>query len=201
MNTLEAITARRSVKHYDPDFVIPETDINILLDHMIKSPTSYNIQHWRFVLVDDPALKTELCEAAWGQTQVKEASIVFVLCADTKAWEKDPERYWQNAPTDTKDMLVSMLTDFYKGKELLQRDEALRSVGIAAQTTMLTAKALGYDSCPMIGFDADAIAKLINLPEDHIVGMLLPVGKALESARPRGGQLPLSEVVVRNRFA
>ena len=53
-----------------------------------------------------------------------------------------------------KAMLVQMLTDFYAGKPQLQRDEAVRSCGMVAQTIMLAARALGYDSCPMIGFDA-----------------------------------------------
>lgn len=93
-----------------------------------------------------------------------------------------------------------MIHDFYHGKEQLQRDEALRSVGILAQTTMLAAKAMGYDSCPMIGFDADKVAELVNLPEDHLVGMMLSIGKATEAAWPKGGQLPLNEILVQNQF-
>ena len=97
-------------------------------------------------------------------------------------------------------MLISMITDFYGGNEQLQRDEAMRSVGIAAQTIMLTSKDMGYDSCPMIGFDPDAVAKIINLPENHLISMLLVIGKATQPARPRSGQLPLSEVLVKDNF-
>ena len=60
---------------------------------------------------------------------------------------------------------------------------------------------MGYDTCPMIGFDADAVAKLINLPTDHAVGMLLTIGKAAKPAYPKGGFLPQSEIVIENRFA
>jgi len=66
---------------------------------------------------------------------------------------------------------------------------------------MLAAKAMGYDSCPMVGFDFDAVGKLVNLPEDHVIALMVSVGKAVEPARPRGGQLPLDEVVVTDRFA
>ncbi len=83
----------------------------------------------------------------------------------------------------------------------MQRDEAMRSCGIAAQTLMLAARTLGYDSCPMIGFDPDAVAKLIRLPGDHVVAMMLAIGKATAPANPRGGQLPLEEVLLINRFA
>ena len=90
---------------------------------------------------------------------------------------------------------------FYEGKEQLQRDEAMRSCGIAGQTIMLAAKAMGYDSCPMIGFDQVKVAEIINLPSDHVIGFMIAVGKAVKPAMPKGGQLGLSEVVVQDRFA
>ncbi len=76
----------------------------------------------------------------------------------------------------------------------------MRSVGIAAQTIMLAAKAMGYDSCPMIGFDPKAVASLIHLPADHTIGMMISVGKATKPAQPKGGFLPFSEVVIENHF-
>jgi nitroreductase len=94
-----------------------------------------------------------------------------------------------------------MIVQFYDGKEQLQRDEAMRSCGIAGQTLMLAAKAMGYDSCPMIGFDPEKVAEIIHLPEDHVLGFMITVGKALNPARPRGGQLPLTDVVIKNQFA
>ena len=200
MDTLTAIKARRSVKHYDADFVIPKQDIDTLLEHAIESPTSFNIQHWRFVLVEDKSLRSQVREAALDQAQVTDASLLFILCADLNAWDREPARYWENAPAEARNILVPMIQPFYKDKEQLQRDEALRSVGIAAQTIMLGAKAMGYDSCPMIGFDADKVAELINLPDDHMVGMILVVGKATKPAWAKPGQLSLSEVVITDRF-
>ncbi len=200
MNTLEAIKARRAVKHYDPDFVMPQEDIDTLLEHVILAPTSFNIQNWRFVLVEDKELREKIREAAWNQAQITEASLLFVMCADVRAWDKNPERYWKNAPKEIQDILVPKIQPFYEGKEQLQRDEALRSIGIAAQTIMLAAKSMGYDSCPMIGFDPEKVAELINLPEDHMVGMLVVVGKATKPAWPKPGQLPLSDVSIKNRF-
>lgn len=88
----------------------------------------------------------------------------------------------------------------YDGKEQLQRDEGIRSNGLAGQTIMLAAKAMGYGSCPIIGFDPADVAKLINLPEDHVIGFMISVGKATQPARPKGGQLRLDEVVIHDRF-
>ena len=197
METLQTIRERRAVKHFDPEFKMPQEDIDQLFEHALQAPTSFNIQNWRFVWVEDAAAREKLREAAWDQAQVTEASMVLVLCADLKAWDKEPQRYWRNAPQAAQDMLVPMIKPFYEGKEELQRDEAMRSVGIVAQTLMLTAKAMGYDSCPMIGFDPQKVAELIELPEDHTIGMMLTIGKAIKPAWPKPGQLPLEEVLVR----
>jgi len=76
----------------------------------------------------------------------------------------------------------------------------MRSIGIAMQTIMLAAKSLGYDSCPMIGFDFDAVATLINLPADHVIGPMIAIGKGTKKPWPKPGQLALDEVVVTDRF-
>lgn len=201
MDTLTAIQERRSVKHYDTSFSMPEDDAQRLLDMALLSPTSFNIQNWRFVRLSDPGQKKAVRAAAWDQAQVEEAHLMLVLCCDLKSWQKDPARYWRNAPQEVQQQIVPMIGQFYENAgEQVQRDEVMRSCGIAAQTLMLAAKSMGYDSCPMIGFDAGQVAELIHLPEDHVIGMMLAIGKAAQPARPRGGQLDKSEVVVTDRF-
>lgn len=200
MDALKAITERRSIKSFDPKHKMTQDEIDSLLSHALLSPTAFNIQNWRYVLVSDPQQREQLKEAAWGQSQVTDCSLLIVLCADLKAWSKSPERYWRNADEDSRKMLVSMIHDYYGGKEQIWRDEAMRSCGIAAQTLMIAAKAMGYDTNPMDGFDFDKVSKIINLPSDHIVTMFVAVGKSIEPARARGGQLPLSEVIVNDRF-
>ena len=200
MQTLEAIKERRSIKHFDPSHKLTETEIQNLFEMAKLSPTSFNIQNWRFVYVDDKEVQAQLKSAAWNQAQVEEASGVVVLCADLKASEKDPQRYWKDDDQSVQDAIVPMIRKFYEANESLQRDEALRSCGIAAQTIMLTAKDMGYDSCPMIGFDSQKVAEIINLPKDHIVTMMITIGKATQAAKPRSGSLKLSEVLIRNKF-
>jgi nitroreductase len=123
------------------------------------------------------------------------------MTADLKAWKKAPERYWRDAPQEVADLLVNWMGPFYQGKDELQRDEAMRSCGLAGQTIMLAAKAMGYDSCPMIGFDPLQVAALIKLPDDHVIGFMIAVGKATKPAWPKPGQLPLEEVIVHNQFS
>ncbi len=200
METFDAITQRRAVKHYDANYRMSEEEIESLLSLAVLSPTAFNIQNWRFVVVSDPELRREIRAVAWDQAQVTDASLLIVMCADLKAWEKEPERYWCNAPVEVRDFLVPAIGDYYRGRDQVQRDEAMRSCGIAAQTLMLAAKDMGYDSCPMDGFDFDAVGKLINLPEDHVIAMFVAVGKCIKEANPRGGQLSLDEVIINNKF-
>ena len=200
MNTFDTIKERRSVKHYDSDHKLTDEEINQILSLAILSPTSFNIQNWRFVLVKNPEIRKEIRSVAWDQTQVTDASLLLVICADLKSWMKNPAQYWKNAPKEAQDFLVPAIETFYEGKEELQRDEAMRSCGIAAQTIMLAVKSMGYDSNPMIGFDPQKVAKIINLPKDHVISMLMVIGKQTKPAMPRGGQLPLDSIVFTNRF-
>ncbi len=145
-------------------------------------------------------LRKQIRAVSWDQAQVEEASILIVLTADLKSWAKEPARYWKNAPKPVQDFLVPCIGQYYDGNEQVQRDEAMRSCGMAAMTLMLAAKEMGYDTCPMDGFDFDAVAKLLNLPADHIPTMFVVVGKAVKEAWPRGGQLAMNEVVIKNKF-
>jgi len=200
MNTKDAIRSRRAVKHFDDKHVMPESDERELLSLALLSPTAFNIQNWRFVVVKDKSLLNDIRDAAWGQAQVTDSSLLVVMCADLKAWEKGPERYWVNTPKEVQDFMLPAIDNYYRGKDSVQRDEAFRSCGIAAQTLMLAAKELGYDSCPMDGFDFEKVAELIQLPDDHVVSMFVAIGKGLKEAWPRGGQLDMNEVVIRDRF-
>lgn len=200
MNVSLAIEQRRAVKAYDRDHRMSEAEKERLFSLAMLSPTAFNIQNWRFVVLEDPELRQQVRAAAWDQAQVTDASLLVVLTADLKAWEKEPARYWKDAPEPVRDYLVPAIDQYYRGREQVQRDEAMRSCGIAAMNLMLAAKEMGYDSCPMDGFDFDEVGRLINLPPDHVIAMFVAIGKGTREPYPRGGQLPMSEVVIRDRF-
>ena len=200
MDTLSAIKERRSIKHFDPNHQMTEAQIQSLMEYTLLSPTSFNMQNWRFVVVKDQELKNQLKAASYNQSQVADASIVILICGDLQAWAKEPERYWRNAPEAVQSQIVPMIGGFYKDNQQLQRDEAMRSAGIAGQTIMLAAKAMGYDTCPMIGFNPQQVAEIVNLPEDCVLGFMVVVGKATETAKARSGQLPMEEVVYFDKF-
>lgn len=200
MELFDAINQRRSIKAYDPEHRMTDAEIEQLLTLAIQSPTSFNIQHWRFVVVREAELRKQIRAVGNDQAQMTDASILIVMTADTKAWQKNPARYWQNAPKEVADLLVNWMGPFHEGREQLQRDEAMRSIGMAMQTIMLAAKGMGYESCPMIGFDFEPVAELINLPEDHVLGPMIAVGKGIKDPWPKPGQLPLGEVVFHDKF-
>ena len=200
MELFDAIYQRRAIKAFDPAYTISSDDEKKLFEAAIQAPTSFNIQHWRFVVVRDKDLRTELRKLGNDQAQITDSSLLVIMTADMKAWQKNPARYWTEAPKEVADLLVGWMGPFHDGREWLQRDEAQRSIGMAMQTLMLAAKGIGLDSCPMIGFDIEAVAKLINLPAGHVMGPMVAIGKGTKAPWPKPGQLTLNEVLVNNKF-
>jgi nitroreductase len=200
MEFSKAMQTRRAVKHFDSDHVIPQKTLDQFWDIVQQAPSSFNIQHWRIIDVEDMEVRKKIRAAAWDQAQVTEASKCLIICGDIKAWQKRPEQYWSSAPQAVSDVLVPMIGGFYEGKDQLQRDEVMRSCGIMAQSMMLAATSLGYDSCPMIGFDAEAVANIIKLPSDHAIGLMLVIGKGIKAAHPKGGFMGLNAIRKSNSF-
>ncbi len=112
MKTSEAIRSRRAVKHFDASHVMTTEEANEILSLAVLSPTAFNIQNWRFVVVDDTDLRRKIREVAWDQSQVTDTSLFIVLCADLKAWEKQPGRYWVNAPKEVQEFMVPAIDYF-----------------------------------------------------------------------------------------
>lgn len=200
MDVRTAIETRRAIKQFDANHTMTEREIDELMSLTLLSPTAFNIQHWRFVLVRNPELREAIRAVSWMQPQITEASLFVIICADLQAWEKRPDRYWRNAPDDVREGIVAAIGGYYGGRSQAQRDEAMRSCGIAAQTLMLATRAMGYDSCPMDLSDFDEVAKLIRLPEGHAVAMFVAIGKGIREPWPRAGQLPAEEVVWVDHF-
>lgn len=199
MELLDTIRARRSVKHYDPDHRLTESELRHLLSNSVLAPSSFNMQNWHFVVVTDRAVQEQICAAGWNQAQLRDASATIVVCGNLKGWE-NTERYLRKAPEDVKKMFGGMIPGLYGNNQQLERDEAVRSVGLVAMNLMLIAKDMGYDSCPMIGYDAVKVAEVVELPEGVPPLMIITVGAAKEAARPRMGLLNLEEVVSIDRF-
>ena len=200
MDTFDAIKTRRAIKKFDNTYKMSDEQVQSLMKLTLLSPTSYNQQNWRFVTVTDQTVKEQIHVAARNQAQPLDGSLVILLCGNMSAWKDDPMRYWKNHPLENQEHVRDAMHKKYSDSPQNRRDEAMRSCGFAAQTIMLAAKQMGLDSCPMVGFEYDEMAKIINLPDDHIIVMMIVVGKAASPAAERGGQLSLDEVVFENKF-
>ncbi|BAO94170.1 nitroreductase family protein [Caballeronia insecticola] len=200
MDTFQAIRERRAIKSFDATHRFSQQEEDLLIDMATQAPSSFNIQHWRLVNVKDTELRARIRAAAVDQPQVTDASLLYVICADVKAWQKEPNRYYRNAPQEVQNLLVPWMKDFYEYNEQLQRDEAVRSASFIAHTMMLSAKAMGYDSCPLIGFNPIEVARLINLPDNHIIAMMLAIGKGTNLPWPKPGYVDRKEILFENSF-
>ncbi|WP_044873099.1 nitroreductase family protein [Pseudomonas sp. LFM046] len=200
MHIDEAIRSRRAIKGYDTSHSLSREEKDELLQLALLAPTAFNLQHVRLVEVSDPALRQRIRDVAWDQAQVTEASMLVIVCARLDAWEKDAARVWAEAPQPVQDFMAGAIDTYYRDKPRVQRDEVMRSCGLVAQTLMLAARGKGLDSCPMDGFDFDAVADLIRLPENHAIGLMVAVGKQAVEPKPRIGKLAFDEAVIRDRF-
>lgn len=200
MNIEEAIQTRRAVKAYDPAFQLSREEKDELLRLALHAPSAFNLQHVRLVEVSDPALRAQIREVGWNQVQMTDASMLVVVCAKLDSWEADGRRVWEGAPEQVQDYMAVAIDNYYRDKPQVQRDETMRSCGLMAQTLMLAARGKGLDSCPMDGFDFEAVARLINLPANHVIGLMVAVGKRTVEPKPRVGKLPYDERVIRDRF-
>lgn len=88
MSVSQAIVKRRAVKAFDPQHKMSEQEIAKLMSLAMLSPTAFNIQNWRFVVVTDAALRKQIRAVSWDQAQVEEASLLIILTADLNAWQK-----------------------------------------------------------------------------------------------------------------
>jgi nitroreductase len=200
MNVLEAIASRRAIKQYDPSYTLTQEQKDELQKAALYAPSAFNLQHVRLVEVSDPQLRAQIREVGWGQAQMTDASMLVVVCAQLDSWEKNARRVWEGAPEAVQDFMANAIDGYYRDKPQVQRDETMRSCGLVAQTLMLAAQGQGLDSCPMDGFDFDAVAKLIKLPENHVISLMVAIGKGAVEPKPRVGKLPFDEVVLRNTF-
>ena len=177
---------------------MPEADLNAILTAASEAPSSWNLQHWRFLVIESEADKAKLLPIAYGQTQVADSSVTIAVLGDLEA-NRNTFIYDQAVeagalPAEVRDALVGQINGAYQNPQIA-RDEAIRNA-FASQNIMLAARSLGYDTCPMGGYNPQQLIEAFNIPARFVPTLLITVGKAAEPARP-SGRFPLSEVVVK----
>ncbi|WP_274649188.1 nitroreductase family protein [Paenibacillus humicola] len=199
----DIIHARRSVRQYQPNVAIPDETLNEILELAAAAPSSWNLQHWRFLVIKDQARKDRIKAIAYGQQQVSDASVIVVILGDLEANKTAADLYEAQVaagtlPQKVLDTLVGQIEAAYQNAQFA-RDEANKNAGLAAMQLMLAAKAKGYDTVPMGGFDPAALVRELNIPPRYFPVMMIPIGLAAAPAR-QTERLPLSTLVVNETF-
>lgn len=197
MEFLETVQQRQSIKSYQPDREINDTELKKLMQEVVLSPSSFNLQHWTFIAVRDQELKEKIQKASWGQEQVGDCSVLLIICGKLDAYQDAPEIY-QGVSPEVQEKLLPLINSFYHGNDQIQRDEAIRSASLAAMVLMLAAQNRGWGTVPMIGFDPDEVSQLVNLKSNYIPVMLMPLGYKKEEPKPRAYRRPIEEIVKMN---
>ncbi|UCZ53775.1 nitroreductase family protein [Bacillus shivajii] len=204
LSLFQTINERHTVRKYEPGITIPEEELNEILKAATLAPSSWNLQHWKFLVIDDQEKKETLLPIAYNQQQIVDSSVTVAILGDLEA-NLNAEGVYQEAvdkgfmPEEVKETLVSQINKAYEGDTPFPRDEAFLNASLAAMNLMLAAKAKGYDTCPMGGFQRAKFIEAFNVPKRYVPVMLLTVGKAAKPAHQSARQ-PLEEVIVKNTF-
>jgi nitroreductase len=196
----QAIRDRRATPSFDGE-PIPPSDLRQILDAGLHAPSGYNMQPWRFIVVQHPEQKKRLRAASYNQAKVEEASAVIVACGDRDGWRKDldemlrmgraagmPESYASQAANSVPAYLSAMSYDNMTGW-------LNKMVMMAVTSMMLMAEVMGYDTAPMEGFEQQKVCETLKLPMSYWVVALLAVGRLSGPDKFDGGRFEMSHTV------
>ncbi len=185
LSVREAAEQRRSIRAYAQE-PVPHADIEEILDVVRLAPSAFNVQPWRFVVVETPELKQRLAAAAYGQRQVTSAPAVIVLYTDmADALATVDEVLHPGMPAPQKaGARDTLLRTFGPQSEAEREAWAAGQGSIALGYLLLAAEAHGYQTSPMAGFDAAAVKELLGLPGNVRIPALVAIGRGAEEGFP-----------------
>ena len=199
-NLYSVMSARKSVRVFDPNATISKEEIAEMLKLATIAPSSSNLQSWSFIVFQDSELKKELKEIANNQAQVEDSSAVIAVLGNIDAYKKVEQIYTQNVAEghmdeSIKDRTIASTNAVYPNIPREARvNIASFDAGLVSMQLMLIAKEKGYDTSTIGGFDKVKFAEKFDLPADQFPIVLIALGKA---AAPAYGssRLPLDEIV------
>ncbi|MGE0910386.1 nitroreductase family protein [Bacillus atrophaeus] len=196
-NTLDILQQRASVKEYDKNATISKEEMTELLELTTKAPSAWNLQHWHFTVFHSDEAKAALLPVAYNQKQIIESSAVVAVLGDLKANENGEDVYGELAKQglitdDIKQTLLGQINGAYQNEQFA-RDSAFLNASLAAMQLMIAAKAKGYDTCAIGGFNKEQFQEQFDVSDRFVPVMLISVGKAVKPAH-QSNRLPVSEV-------
>lgn len=208
INLRHAIEQRRAARSFRPN-PIPTVILEQILRLGTRSPSGFNLQPWRFVVVRDPANKEKLRACAFDQRQVTEAPVVLICCGDRRVNQNDYiesvialGRELGAMNEQYADYLRSAIPQLFENKPSFDSLEAWtnRHTMIAVAHLMIVAKSFGVDSCPMEGFATEQVKEAFNIPAEVDICCLLSLGYADEPYKAYGGRFDLDRVCYGEKF-
>lgn len=179
---VQVLQERYSVRKYKKDHVISDEELNRLLDLANQAPSAWNLQHWKVIAVRSAADKERLFPIAYSQKQVLDSSVTLAILGDTQANHNAEILYGQAAkngalPQEVADRLIQDINRTYEhGGAEYGTNQAFLNASLFAMQLMIAAKALGYDTVPMTGFDSAALVKEFHVDSRYVPVMLISVG-------------------------
>ncbi|MFC8689493.1 nitroreductase family protein [Brevibacillus porteri] len=191
-NFYDVIRERRSVRTFDPSYTISEEEIKELIGEAILAPSGTNLNPWRFMVFTEKALKEKLLPMALGQRQVVDASAVIVVLGDMNAYTvENADKINHRAveagfmPEEVKNRINESVEGYYGTvSEQVWREWQHLDGGLVAMQLMLAAKARGYDTVPMLGYNTEEFRKAFDVPDNWVNILMIPVGKATQPGFP-----------------
>jgi nitroreductase len=186
-NILNVMEERRSTKVYDPSVEIPREELVSILDMAGKAPSAWNLQHWNFLVFDHKEVQEKLLPVAYNQQQIVDASAVVAVLGDLEANKNvdpvfDPSVEKGEMTAEIKEVLNKQIQGAYT-RDQYPRDAAFSNASLAAMQLMITAKAKGWDTCPIGGFNPQLLKETFNVSDRYLPIMLITIGKPLQEAR------------------
>jgi nitroreductase len=200
-NIFDVIQQRHSVRSYDPSVKIPHEELTEILELATRAPSSSNMQSWRFLVIDTPELKQKLLPIAFNQQQIVEASAVIAVLGDVESNKTAAEIYGQAVklglmPEETAKIFVERIQT--QSLEISKRT-ALIDGGLVAMQLMLIARAKGYDTVPMGGYEKEKFKEAFGISDRYDSIMLIAIGKAAKPGH-QTPRLPIENVVFFNEM-
>lgn len=181
---VEDMNWRYACKKFDTQKKISSEDFNSLLEVLRLTASSYGMQPWNFVVVENPELRQNLVEKSYKQSQVADASHLIVLCIKLDVTEKDVDAYMdqtvkdRNVTTESLEGFKKMLMGSIVSKTPEQKSTWMKNQVYIALGSLLTACAsMRIDSCPMEGISPKGYDEVLGLSERGLKAVLAcPVG-------------------------
>ena len=188
MTLIEKLQNRYATKKFDPTKKVSKEKITLILKAANLSASSFGLQPYKFVLVNNEEKRRALINYSFGQTKVIEASHLLVLAIRTDINENFVEDYIhfvekeRELPEGALKEYKTMVSNFIKSLDTLKKHQwAAKQAYIAMGTLLIACAEEGVDSCPMEGFVAEKYDEVLGLKEKQLASVLvLPIGYAAE---------------------